>query len=76
MGRFYKYIFYSYRSHQNICDITVEVYSEPCQTSEIECCAKVVNAESRYPTNICWSSRRLEDVLKTCLEDVFNTSSA
>ena len=28
------------------------------------------------PANICWSSRRLEDVLKTCLEDVFNTSSA
>ena len=26
--------------------------------------------------NICWSSRRLEDVFKTCLEDVFNTSSA
>ena len=28
------------------------------------------------PANICWSSRRLEDVFKTCLEDVFNTSSA
>ena len=29
-----------------------------------------------FPANICWSWRRLEDVLKTCLEDVFNTSSA
>ena len=28
------------------------------------------------PANICWSSRRLEDVFKTCLEDVFNMSSA
>ena len=28
------------------------------------------------PANICWSSIRLEDVFKTCLEDVFNTSSA
>ena len=28
------------------------------------------------PANICWSSRRLEDVFKTCVEDVFNTSSA
>ena len=28
------------------------------------------------PANICWSSRRLEDVFKTCLEDIFNTSSA
>ena len=28
------------------------------------------------PANICWSSRRLQDVFKTCLEDVFNTSSA
>ena len=28
------------------------------------------------PANICWSWRRLEDVSKTCLEDVFNTSSA
>ena len=31
---------------------------------------------SLNPANICWSSRRLEDVFKTCLEDVFNTSSA
>ena len=31
----------------------------------------------RYnPGNICWSSRRLEDVFKVCLEDIFNTSSA
>ena len=29
-----------------------------------------------YPANICWSSRRLQDVFKTCLEDVFNSSSA
>ena len=28
------------------------------------------------PANICWSSTCLEYVLKTCLEDVFNTSSA
>ena len=28
------------------------------------------------PANICWSSRHLQDVFKTCLEDVFNTSSA
>ena len=26
------------------------------------------------PANTCWSSRRLADVLKTCLEDVFKTS--
>ena len=31
---------------------------------------------SKTPANICWSSRRLEDVFKACLEDVFNTSSA
>ena len=31
---------------------------------------------SLNPANICWSSRRLEDVFKTYLEDVFNTSSA
>ena len=28
------------------------------------------------PASICWSSRRVEEVFKTCLEDVFNTSSA
>ena len=28
-----------------------------------------------FPANICWSSRRLENVFKTCLEDVFKTSS-
>ena len=28
------------------------------------------------PANIWWSSRRLEDVFKTSLEDVFNPSSA
>ena len=27
-----------------------------------------------FPANNCWSSRRLEDVLKTCLQNVFNTS--
>ena len=27
------------------------------------------------PANICWSSRRLQDVFRACLEDVFNTSS-
>ena len=27
-----------------------------------------------YPANICWYSRRLEDVLNTYLEDVFKTS--
>ena len=27
------------------------------------------------PANICWSSRRLEDVFKACLQDVFKTSS-
>ena len=26
---------------------------------------------SANPANIFWSSRRLEDVFKTCLEDVF-----
>ena len=29
-----------------------------------------------FPANICWSSRRLEDVFKTCLQDVFSTYSA
>ena len=28
------------------------------------------------PANIFWSARRLQDVLKICLGDVFNTSSA
>ena len=28
---------------------------------------------SHNPANICWSSRRLEDALKTCLEDIFKT---
>ena len=35
-----------------------------------------------YPANICWSSRRLdvlktslENVLKTCFQDIFRTSS-
>ena len=32
--------------------------------------------ERTIPANICWSWRRLENALKTCLEDVFNTSSA
>ena len=27
-----------------------------------------------FPANNCWSSRRLEDVLKTCLQNVFSTS--
>ena len=31
---------------------------------------------SLTPANICWPSRRLEDVFKTYLEDVFNTFSA
>ena len=31
---------------------------------------------SLSPANICWYWRRLQDVFKTCLEDVFNTSSA
>ena len=26
-----------------------------------------------FPANICWSSRPLQDVLKTCLEDVLKT---
>ena len=29
-----------------------------------------------FPANISWSSRCLEDVFKTCFEDIFNTSSA
>ena len=29
-----------------------------------------------FPAKICWSSRRLDDVFKTCLQGVFNTSSA
>ena len=28
-----------------------------------------------FPANICWSSRRLQDVLKTCLEDVLKMPS-
>ena len=32
--------------------------------------------QTHYPANICWPSRRFEDVFKTCLGDVFNTSSA
>ena len=28
-----------------------------------------------FPGNISWSSRCLEDVFKTCFEDIFNTSS-
>ena len=31
---------------------------------------------SDNPANICWSLRRLQDVFKTCLQHVFNTSSA
>ena len=31
--------------------------------------------ECNNPANICWSSRRVEDIFKTCLEEVFNTSS-
>ena len=34
------------------------------------------NLWTTVPANICWSWRRLEDVFKTCLEEVFNTSSA
>ena len=29
-----------------------------------------------YPANNCWSSRRLENVFKACLEGFFSTSSA
>ena len=43
-----------------------EVASYPLKISQI----------SQIPANICWSSRRLEDVFKTCLKDVFSTSSA
>ena len=31
---------------------------------------------TEFPANICWSSRRLEDIFKTCFENVFNMSSA
>ena len=34
------------------------------------------NQNINFPANICWSWRRLEAVFKTCLKDVFNTSSA
>ena len=33
-------------------------------------------SDKGIPANIRWASRRLEDVFKTCLEDVFNKSSA
>ena len=29
-----------------------------------------IGAFNHNPANICWSSRRLEDVFKTCLEDI------
>ena len=31
------------------------------------------NLDKTNPANICWSSRRLKDVLKTFLEDILNT---
>ena len=38
--------------------------------------SEIMANQRPFPANICWSSRRLQGVLKTCLEDVFNTSSA
>ena len=32
--------------------------------------------KAKVSANICWSSRRLREILKTCPEHVFNTSSA
>ena len=32
--------------------------------------------KAKITANICWSSRRLGDIFKTCLEDVFNMSSS
>ena len=37
---------------------------------------EITGTQPKSPANICWSSRRLKDVFKTCFEDVFNTSSA
>ena len=35
---------------------------------------KILDVSIVFPVNICWSSRRLEDVLKTCLQHVFNVT--
>ena len=44
MGAAYKYIFDSSRSHQNIRDLTTEVYPNSVKhPSETECYANVVN---------------------------------
>ena len=36
----------------------------------------LLHKNKHFPANICWSWRRLKDVFKTCLEDIFNMSSA
>ena len=38
------------------------------------CRIRIVLIAGISPANICWSSRRLEDVLKTSLEEVFKAS--
>ena len=50
------------------------MFSEVIILLKILMTAPAANAVIESPANICWSSKRLEDVLKTYLEDVFNTS--
>ena len=54
------------------------IFQGLCQNFSVSfhCILESDRHKTTIPANICWSWRRLEDVLKTCLEDVFNTSSA
>ena len=59
----------------HVKDTANEAYLESSQTYDEVFWWKQFTT-SLYPANMCWSSRRLEDIFKTCLEDAFKTSSA
>ena len=74
---------------ENSCDIPDVVIDKAHQIGKCYYNNKKTNARCKsitvrfttfrqrtIPASICWSSRRVEEVFKTCLEDVFNTSSA
>ena len=53
--------------------ITHEIH-EPLVRKNVK--SEMFSLICQYPANICCSSRRLEDVFKTCPEDDFNTTPA
>ena len=58
--------------NSNLLDVEIELYRNTILVIHILVSVAFVFFASTNPAHICWSSRRLQDVFKTCLKDVFN----